>query len=154
MLHFTKKRALIAGVVGALAMGSVAFAYFTTTGSGTGSATVGTSSAVTLHGTTDTTLYPGTQTVVHFTVDNPSDGHQLVNVIKLDSVSTDPAHVALGCDTSASAFTMANVTANQDVASGDGTTIAATGILKFINDPLASQDGCKNAPLTLHLSSN
>ena len=38
---------------------AAAIAYFTSTGSGTGTATVGSSSAVTLHGTVTGNLYPG-----------------------------------------------------------------------------------------------
>ena len=68
-----RKRVLVPmGLVAVLVVAGAAIAYFTTTGSGTGSATVGSSSAVTLHGTAATTLYPGTTSVVNFTVDNPS----------------------------------------------------------------------------------
>jgi hypothetical protein len=150
MKFISKKRALVAlAAVAALAVAGAAYAYFTTTGSGSGSASVGTSSALTIHGTAPDTLYPGTSSVVHFTVDNPSSGHQLVNKIHLDSVSTDAAHSA--CVTGD--FTMPDVTANQDVDAGNATAITATGTLTF-NNTGVSQDACKDAPLTLHLSSN
>ncbi|HWH93874.1 MAG TPA: hypothetical protein VNT03_08430 [Baekduia sp.] len=149
LFRFTKKRALALAVVASLALAAGAYAYFTTTGSGTGSATVGTSTAVVLHGTAPTTLYPGTSSVVTFTVDNPSSGHQIVRTIKLDSVETDAAHSTCVMTD----YTMDDVAANQDVASGPGKAITATGTLTF-NNTAASQDGCKNAPLTLRLSSN
>jgi hypothetical protein len=152
MKNFLKSKKGFAALLATLAVAVAAtgaYAYFTTTGAGTGSATVGTSTAVVLHGTAPTTLYPGTSSVVNFTVDNPSTGHQLVNVITLDSVSTDAAHSS--CVTNY--YTMPNVTANQDVPAGNGTAITATGTLTF-NNTAVSQDGCKNAPLTLHLSSN
>jgi hypothetical protein len=146
----TRRAKTLVGTMAIMAVAAVAaFAYFTTTGTGTGSATTGTSSAVTLHGTAPDTLYPGTSSIVNFTVDNPSSGHQLVNVIHLDSVSTDPAHST--CDVSK--YTMPDVSANQDVPSGSATVIAATGTLTF-NNAAVSQDACKGAPLTLHLSSN
>ncbi len=146
--HLTKKRVILLGIVAAaVAIGTTAFAYFTTTGSGTGSASVGSSSAVTIHGTTDDTLYPGTSTTVHFTIDNPSDGNQYVATIKLDSVTTDGAHS--GCDTSD--FTMPDVTVNQNFPNGDGQTVTATGTLSMADD--GNQDDCQGAPLTLNLSS-
>lgn len=147
--HLTKKRVLILAAVAAVAaIGTTAFAYFTTTGSGTGSASVGTSSAVTLHGTAASALYPGTSSVVNFTVDNPSTGHQYVATIHLVSVTTDAGHST--CDTSD--FTMPDVTVNQDFASGNTQSVTATGTLTMANTT-SSQDGCKGAPLTLNLSS-
>ena len=73
---------LAAGVAVVAAVG--AYAYYTTTGSGSGSATVGSSSALTLHGTTSGLLYPGGPArTVSFTVDNPSPGRQRVGTISL-----------------------------------------------------------------------
>jgi hypothetical protein len=163
MRRFTKKRALAAlGLVAVLAVAGVAIAYFTTTGAGTGTAAVGTSSVLTLHGTTTTTLYPGTSTPVNFTVDNPSTGHQFVGTITLTSVDaftgpgfTNPIPVGVGagkCDTSQ--FSMPAVAANQDVGTGSGIGIAATGTLTLADDATHTQDGCKNAVLRLNLTSN
>ena len=41
----------------------------------------------------------------------------------------------------------------QDVASGNGTAVVATGTITMANTNV-SQDACKGAPLTLHLTSN
>jgi len=91
--YFRKKRVVVLAVLAIAAIGAAGgYAYFSTTGSGTGTATVGTSSVVTLHGTTASTLYPGTSSTVNFTVDNPSPGHQHVATIHLASVTTDAAH--------------------------------------------------------------
>lgn len=125
-----------------------AYAYFTTTGSGTGSGTTGTNSALTLHATTSPNLYPGSSSTVSFTVDNPSPGHQYVTTISLGSVTTDGSHS--GC--TMSDYTMPAVTVNQDVAPGNGQTITATGTLTMANN--GNQDACKGAPLTLNLTSN
>lgn len=145
MRRIPRKAIVVAGAVLAIALGSVAYAYFTTSGSGTGTASVGSSSAVTLHGTTAGALLPGTSSTVSFTVDNPSAGHQRVGTIHLDSVDAPN-----GC--SAADFTMPDVVANQDVASGNGTAITATGTLSMANN--GNQDACKGGSLTLHLSSN
>lgn len=149
-MHLSRKHkvALGATLIPALLAGA-AFAYYTSTGSGTGSATAGTSTAVVLHGTVADTLYPGTSSSVSFTVDNPSNGHQYVNVITLASVTTDVAHAACVV----ADFSMPNVTAAQDVASGNGTAIIATGTITMANTS-TSQDACRNAPLTLNLTSN
>jgi hypothetical protein len=50
-------------------------------------------------------------------------------------------------------YTMPDVTAAQDVASGSGVAITATGTLTMANTA-TSQDACKNAPLTLNFTSN
>jgi hypothetical protein len=126
-----------------------AFAYFTTTGSGTGSATVGSASSVTIHGTVATSLYPGTSSTVSFTVDNPSTGSQRVHQILLSSVSTDAGHS--GCVMTD--FTMPNVTVDQVFPSGNGQAVTATGTLTMVETGL-NQDACQGAPLTLHLASN
>jgi hypothetical protein len=146
--HLTKKRViLLAVVVAAVGAGTTAFAYFTTTGQGTGSASVGSSSAVTLHGSTVDTVYPGTSTEVDFTVDNPSSGQQYVATIHLDSVTTDVAHNTCNL----SDFTMPDVTVNQNFASGNGQVVTASGTLTMADN--GNQDACQGAPLTLHLSS-
>lgn len=134
----------VAGLVAVVA----AVAYFTTTGSGTGSATVGSSSAVTLHGTTVSTLYPGTSSQVNFTVDNPSPGNQHVQTIHLASVSADAGHAS--CVTSD--YTMPDVTVNQTFPNGTGQAVTAHGTLSMAESGV-SQDACQGATLTLNLSS-
>jgi len=147
MFKLTKKK-LVAGVVaaGIIASTGVAYAYFTTDGSGTGSATAGHASTLTIHGTAEDSLYPGTSTTVDFTVDNPSPGHQQLGTIHLDSVTTDAAHSACVMTD----FTMSDVVANQDFATGDNQDVTLTGTLNMANN--GNQDHCKDAPLTLHLS--
>src|SRR5579863_10185497 len=84
--HFNKKRSLALSGLLLLLLAGGAVAYFTTSGSGTGTATVGTNSALTIHGTSASTLYPGTSSTVSFTVDNPSAGNQQLGTIHLASV--------------------------------------------------------------------
>jgi hypothetical protein len=138
-----------------VAIAGVAFAYFTSNGSGTGTASVGSSSAVTLHGSVSSTLYPGASSPVSFTVDNPSSGSERVGTISLSSISVDAGHS--GCSTVISGgnpdFTMAPVTVNQVFAPGNGQAVSATGTLTM-NDTGVSQDACQGATLTLNLTSN
>jgi hypothetical protein len=178
----TKKRtALLAALLIAAVAAIGAYAYFTANGSGSGTATVGTSSTVTLHGSTIGTLYPGTTVPVSFTVDNPSPGHQQLGTIYLAGVkactgagsSWDPSlnSGAGGCsnsgteqagcesvdpgnagDANASNFYMADVVENQDIAgSSSGVAVTNGGTLK-LNNLSSAQDSCKNASLYLQLA--
>ena len=141
--------ALLVVVVGS------AYAFFTSSGTGTGTASVGSSSAVTLHATVTGSLYPGSSSPVTFTVDNPSSGDQRVGTISLQSVTPDAGHST--CSTTVSGgnpdFTMSNVTVNQTFPSGNGQSVTPTGTLTM-NDTGVNQDACQGATLTLHLTSN
>ena len=154
MRFFTKKRAVILGVVAAMAFSAAAVAYFTTGGSGTGSATVGTSSTALITQTnTLAALYPTTSQAVNLDINNTGSGSQFVNAVHLDSITADAGHST--CDVSSSganaAFTMADVTVNATLAAG--ATTSKSGSLAM-NDTGVSQDSCQGATLTLHFSSN
>jgi hypothetical protein len=168
---FTRRRIVITlSAVGALALAGAAFAYFTTSGSGTGTASVGTSSALTIHGSTSGSLYPGTSTSVSFTADNPSSGKQQIGTIHLASVVAcntafsggvcPSGHEITTCEsvetgtsnTNTANFWMPDVVSNQDLASGNGQTVTATGTLTM-NDLASSQDLCKSANLLLNFTS-
>lgn len=158
-------------VVAAVAVG-VAYAYFTSAGSGTGTSAVGADTAFVLHGASASTLYPGTASTVTFTADNPGSGHQQLGTIYLAGVkacypgawngtscggggteqttceSVDPGNAP---DAAVSDFYMADVSVNHDFAPGAGQPVTPTGTF-VMNDLNASQDSCKNASLTLQLS--
>ena len=172
--RLTKKRTLALSALLLLLLSSGAVAYFTASGSGTGSATVGTSSAFTIHGSSASTLYPGTSSTISFTADNPSPGHQQLGTIHLASVKacvgagsswngaicTNSGVEATTCesvetgasDTNTANFWMPDVVSNQDLASGNGQAVTATGTVKM-NDLNANQNACENANLTLNFTS-
>lgn len=154
MYQHTLKRMILLGIA-VLALTGVAVAYFTSLGSGTGSATVGSSSEMTLHGVVAGALYPGASSTVTFTADNPSPGPVLIGAIHLASIAPDAGHG--GCSTTITGgnpdFTMPDVAANQNVSSGNGKAIAATGSLTM-NETGVNQDACQGATLTLNLTSN
>jgi hypothetical protein len=172
--RFTKKRSLVLSGLGLLLLAGGAVAYFTTSGSGTGTAAVGTSSALAIHGTSASTLYPGTTSTVSFTVDNSSSGHQQLGTIHLASVkactgsgsswngsacsnsgteqSTCESVETGAADTTTANFWMADVVSGQDFGSGSGQAVTATGTLKM-NNLSSNQDACKNANLTLNFTS-
>lgn len=142
------KVAAAAAAVAIMGGTGIAVAYFTTTGAGEGSGSAGTSEELVLHGTVADALYPGTFSTVSFTVDNPSTGHQWVNDITLDSVTADEDHE----DCVVTDFTMPVVDVDQDIPTGLGTIIVDSGTITMANN--GNQDACKDAALTLHLSSN
>lgn len=172
--HINKKRSLALSGLLLLLLAGGAVAYFTASGSGTGTATVGASSALTIHGSSASTLYPGTSSTVSFTVDNPSSGHQQLGTIHLASVkacvgsgsswngtscsnsgteATTCESVETGAsDTNTANFWMPDVVSNQDFGNGNGQAVTATGSLKM-NDLSSNQDSCENANLTLNFTS-
>jgi hypothetical protein len=134
----------VLAIAGLAAMG--AYAYFSATGSGTASANVGSSSAVTLSGSTTGNLYPdGPARDVAITITNPSSGAQYVNKVHLASV--DPSDA--GCD--ATAFGMPDVTVQQMIAGGGN--LVVHGSLSMADNG-ANQDDCQGNSLTLNLTSN
>ncbi len=146
-----KKRALVAAVVAGLALiaAIAGYAYWTTTGSGTGSAAAGTTTAVTLHATFTDGIYPGGTKSVSFTADSTNPGSVRVGTVHLASVTFDAGHS--GC--SAADFTMPDVVENTDVPNGSGTALPNNGTLTFA-DTASNQDACKNATITLNLTSS
>jgi hypothetical protein len=173
MFHALTRRRFAAalGIVAALAIAGFALAYFTSSGSGTGTASVGTDTPFVIHGSTSGTLYPGQSEAVTFTVDNNGGGNQKVGTVTLSTVaacsvawsgttcnggsagvgdvtgcsSVDPGNAA---DANASNFYMADVPVNHDYSPGTGQTVTPTGTLQM-NDLSSSQNACKNAHLLL-----
>lgn len=164
-----KKKTFLAATAVTMAVAGGAAAYFTSTGTGSGSASVGTSSSLTVTGTSASTLYPGTSSTVSFTVNNPSSGHE-----RLGSITLSAVHACTGAgsswtgsacsnsgteqttcesfDTSASSttdnFSMPVVVSNTDFGPGNNQTVTQTGTLTM-NDLNSSQNSCQGANLTL-----
>jgi hypothetical protein len=178
----TKRRiAVLAALLIAAAAAIGAWAFFTANGSGSATATVGTSSNLTLHGSTTGTLYPGSTVSISFTADNPGSGTERLGTIYLAGVkactgtgsSWDPSlnGGAGGCsnsgteqttcesvdpgnaaDANASNFYMADVAENQDLAGNASGVSATNGGTVKMNNLSSSQDSCKNANLYLQLA--
>lgn len=131
--------------------GGVAFAYWTTSGSGSGTATVATNSqTLVLHATTTGALSPGSSVPVAFSADNASSTSLQVGTVHLVSVTADTAHA----DCTVTDFSMADVPENQMIpAHSTGVALAAQGTLVYA-DTSVDQSACKGATLTLNVSSN
>ena len=159
-MKFTRKRAaaVATGAALTLIVGGVAFAYWTTSGAGTGSAATGDVNPVTIHATSTavTGLYPGGPAQnVSGNFDNPNDGKVFINQV---SVAVDPAwseqadatKPACGADD----FTIVQpaVTAHE-IASGTGVDAWGPATIKM-NNLTTNQDNCKNVTVDLVFASN
>ncbi|KGA10375.1 MAG: hypothetical protein GM44_4210 [actinobacterium acAMD-2] len=139
---------LVASLATALLVGGgVAFAYWTTTGSGTGSAAAGDSSPVDVTQTnTVTGLYPGGPAQdIDLNIDNSNDADQYLAKVTVSVSSTSNA----GC--TAADFTVTDATIGAEVPSGSTNAYAGsdTGASIKMNNAATSQDACKNATINL-----
>jgi hypothetical protein len=143
---FGKKRVAALTVVAVLVVAAAAIAYWTTTGSGNATGTVGTASNVSLSGSfASNSLYPGVSGVtVNISATQQTTSYKLGAVTGV--VSTSDA----GC--LASWFSFHPPTdASQTVAGGTGTQALSSGTIDMA-DSASNQDACKNATVTIALS--
>jgi hypothetical protein len=151
MKRYARKRLVLLGVVAVVA-GMAAFgayAYWTASGTGAGTATVGTDSGVTIAVTnTGAALYPGGSATITFHVQNDSTS----SAVTVGKVVQDGPVTGLPVGCSAADFSFADVTLNESVAaSGNGAN--HTGTLSMANTA-SNQDACKNASPVLHLKTD
>ena len=147
-MRISQKRVLAGLGVGAIVLAAAggAFAYWTQSGSGKASGTVGTTGTVTLTGTFPSAqLYPGGSVPVTLTAAN--SGTSAVTVANVHTVITTSDPACLAAD-----FSMADVDQNVVVPAGATAQPLNGGALAMANTA-ANQDACKSATLTLTLSS-
>ena len=150
-VRLSKPVAIVSLLVASLVIGGIAFAYWTTTGSGTGSATTGTAASVVVKQTgTPTGLYPGGSSALSGTFDNPNTGAVFVTAV---TASVTPFSVQ--ADTGKPACTQADfsITGTAPVAANvpAGTTVGAwTGLTLNMTNSATNQDNCKSitVPIT------
>ncbi|HEV7775045.1 MAG TPA: hypothetical protein VGO48_17330 [Conexibacter sp.] len=151
MRKLMRKRILVPVVaIAAIAVAGIAVAYFTASGTGSGTATVGTAAGVTIDDVSiPTTLYPGGQSGVTYTITNPSAD----TAVQVDKIVADTSYGSTGVDglprgCDASDFTFADVTVSTSIPAGGSTR--ARGILSFADNG-RNQDACQGASPVLHL---
>jgi hypothetical protein len=152
------KRRKVVAVVGAtfLLITAGAYAYWSTTGAGTGTAVNGTSAAVTPKQTSVITgLYPGGPAVtLSGNFDNPNPGAVHVGTVTAALVSvTGGSGGTPACTVADYTLASAVVTINADIAAGNGVG-AWTGPTVQLKNLATNQDACKNATLNLSYTSN
>jgi hypothetical protein len=148
MFHFTKKRAVVAmAVVGSLALSVGAYAYFASSGSGDGSASVGTYSPVTIDQTgSAAALYPGMTSSIGVTAWHAGPSSQYVKNVHLVSVDTGVGECP------GTWFTMDDIVIGETLAPNVRSDNHTGSLLMRNTD--TDQEACKGAHLTLHFSSN
>ncbi|MGO4255454.1 hypothetical protein [Marmoricola sp. RAF53] len=152
MARLTKKKyAVLAGVSAVALTAGAAFAYWTTTGEDTGTATTGTSTpwTVTITDTNNANLAPTTATglpvqTVSFSVKNDGSGVQSFSSAVPTVVSTDKA----GCAASNYATSNTSITTGSVNA---GATVNGTFELRLVDDG-ADQNACKDAQVTVKVA--
>jgi hypothetical protein len=159
---FTKKRVLTAlSVISVLAIAVTAFAFWTTSGSGNGSATAGSDAGVTVAGDPANGIYPGGNSAVTTVITN-SSATQAQQVSNLHvTITIDSAHATAGClaaDFTYKANSEASgdsnphsVTLNSEIAAGG--TLSVPGKV-YMADTAVNQDACKGATVNLAYAVN
>lgn len=150
----TNKRLAVIVAAGALVIlgGGAAYAYWTSTGIGSGSATTGTSEdfVVASSAATGGPLTPGgpSQTV-GFTVTNPGTGSQNLSLVVVTVANADGTAWTQVAGCSAADYTIGApaITYGEIAPSG-----VATGTVTItMDDDPVNQDGCKDATVPLYL---
>jgi hypothetical protein len=149
--------ALLAVLVVAAIAAFGAYAYWTTTGNGTGSATTGTDHGVTVNQTSPSSgLYPGGSVALsgNFTSNPANSGNVWVTSV---SASIDPfsvqANLSEPACTDADFFLSGSAPVGQDITPGAANG-SWSGISLNMTNAAANQDNCKNVTVPLSFTSN
>jgi hypothetical protein len=154
-MNTNKKRLLAAGIVTAILLGGAgaAYAYWTNTGAGTGSAETGTNDPIVINQTSVIgDMAPGVAAqTLSGTFTNTNDGPVYVAsvTVSIDSVDGGPT-----CE--ATDYTIANgtMTVNAQVPAGTGVGSWTGATIAFNNKAGENQDDCKDATVNLAYTSN
>jgi hypothetical protein len=154
MFKFTKKRVLAAvSVVSILVVAVAAFAYWTTSGSGDGTASAGDVAGITVNQTsTLDAMYPGDSAqTLSGDFDNGNDGPVYVGTVTASIDSVDTAVGVTGtCDASDFTLEHAVMTVNAEVPHGSSQGAWSGATIHFNDKTTTNQDACKGATVNLH----
>jgi len=159
--HLSKKRVVLGAlVVVMLAIASgVAYAYWTSAGTGSASATAGTSVAFTaaLNGTAPTGLVPGgSDQAIDVKVTNPANFPQTLSALTVsvaNATDGSPWTAVTGCSKDDFLITQPTVTA-APIAASPGSTIVTGAKIHMINSTTINQNGCKGVTIPLYFSAS
>ena len=150
MRKLSKKSRITAAVAGVALVavgGGAAYAYWTTTGSGSGEATNAPGGGtVTLHATFAGGLAPGNQVNVVYSADNATTSSTVVGALSANVTTNVEACLPTW-------FEVTAVTTNTPVAANSTGTSVGSGILKFNDSTTDNQDACKGAVVTVNVTS-
>lgn len=143
---------LLVGVVVAAVASIGAYAYWTTSGTGSGTATTGTSTAVNATQTsTVSAMTPGSAAqALNFSLNNTAATNQFVTSVVISIASVTGANISGSFPCDASDFTLVQPTASYgDLIPGVHAYAPSGASLALIDKPSANQDGCKTATVNL-----
>lgn len=142
---------VLGATVALVAISGTAFAYWTTTGTGVGSADTGTAATVTVVQTSVVTdLAPGSAPQqLSGTITNPSSGPVYVTAIDAVVSSVTKAVGAAAGTCTAADYTIAGTGAVGAEMPADDSGTWGNLTIAFNNDPGANQDACKDAQLVI-----
>ncbi len=148
MFKISKKKQLLAGIatIALIVVGGSAFAFWTSIGSGTGSAGTGTTSNIVVNQTSSVAgLAPGLAAqTLSGNFDNPNTSPTYVTAVTATVTATDKT----GC--TASDYTIAGTAlVGAEVQTGSAVGAWSGLTIQFNNKPGTNQDACKNAVVTI-----
>ena len=154
MRKLTKKTLAVSAALMLMGTGGVAFAYWTNSGSGTGSAATGTNLAITVaQGTSSAVLVPGgPSSTLSGTFTNPNTSPVFVNTVTATLASVTGSVGTPACTVADYALDTATITIGAQAAADD--TTAWSGIVVKMLNSATNQDACKNATINLSYTSN
>ena len=148
-----RARKVLLATLAMTVIGGAAFAYWTTTGTGTGAAdTADSVQAVTVHQTSTVSgLAPGSGTQAlsgNFT--NPNDGPVYITAVSAEITAVNDTTGAALAGCTAADYTIAGTGAvGAEVPSGANVGSWGNLTIAFANDTTRNQDACKNAQLVI-----
>ena len=153
--QLSRKAMVVVAVVAFVATAGVAFAYWSATGSGSGSADTGTTSGLTVKQTASPTgLYPGGAVALSGNFDNTNPGKVYITAVTATvtpfSVRPDtgkPACTQADFTISGSAPVAAEIPVGAGVGSWSGLSLNMT-------DAATNQDNCKNVTVPITYSAS
>jgi hypothetical protein len=153
MRPFTKKKVGVVTLATIAITSSLAYAYWTGDGSGTGSAQTGEGDlALTVRQTSVVTpMGPGdVAQILSGNFDNPNTGPVHVGTVtaSIASVTMDPAVTSGTCDASDYTLAAAAMPVNSEVPKGNGVGSWSGATIRF-NNKAVNQDACKGATVNL-----
>lgn len=155
MNRVTKKTAALLIAAAALVLvGGVAFAYWSNTGSGTGSATTGSNTPITIVQTASSVpLVPGgASSTVSGTFNNPNSSPVFVTSVTATLASVSGSVGTPACTVADYQLETATVAIGAQAAADDTTTWSGIKV-RMLNSG-TNQDACKNATVNLAYTSN
>jgi hypothetical protein len=151
----------VGATLGAVVLGGggmLAFAYFTSTGAGTGSAGVGSSTPVTITqtGTVSGLVPNGPGQTINYKVTNSGSGSEYVNQVTVSVASISGAGTVTGPGIDACTPSLFHITQGSPIATNlAGSGGNASGIATIsLPDDNKNQDNCQGATVNLSFSSN